>query len=845
MATKTSNRFQILPGLNFLCRQRSSQPLKSVSIDSGTTPIPGKRLNRRYQVIQPLANGGFSQTYLAKDIHKPSHPTCVVKHFKPASSDPSFLQTAQQLFYTEAETLEKLGHHNQIPQLLGYFEEEQAFYLVQEYIDGLLLSTEMPLGYCWSESQAIQLLQEVLELLVFIHSHDLIHRDIKPQNLIRRSSDNKIVLIDFGTIKQIRTQTVTPQGHRSATTPMGTQGYIAPEQGQGNPRPNSDLYALGITSIQALTGLDPLQFQQDPNTGEISWQQQAEVSPELASVISKMVAYHFKERYQSATEALKALQSLTNAQSADLTRHLLSQVETSAQQPPIPSILLSQFPSSELIETASFSINPSEQPADSKNRRWIWNGVGTGLASAVFLSTVIPLIPDSPAEEQKSAPKPGSSVQRDAKQQSAKYAPAKGDATPDSPGSTSSPHREERFQAANTRPSSRVSRISPPQTEPRLVREASPDLPRETTKLIAATANSPAKQTQPSQTPSNPPTHQLALSPKAASTESSGQSMREVQGPTPESRVTKSRAELEGNLAELKAAFSKLAEAIALTDKALAQGEEAPQDTFSNLGGAIAQQQQHVETLPSEKPTQDRTASSTNSSDRRHVESPDKEVVPTEELEEAEASTAESEMISTPTPESVSEAMPEEQSEEGETPVNSSTEEPSSEAVSEQPEPSEELMEEPTVPSSDLPAEQAEEAVSEEQLEGEVAPNNSLTQEPESASEAVSAEELEVSPDLEAVSEEQLERATPAKSPVMSPDGQLLAGISVDSTIKIWNVQTGELLSTLKGSRNIQSITISSDSKTLTSVSADDTTETWNLPTGELVETPTDYSNPA
>ncbi|MCY7283702.1 MAG: serine/threonine protein kinase, partial [Cyanobacteria bacterium CAN_BIN43] len=371
--------------------------------------------------MQVLGAGGFSQTYLAKDIHKPSNPTCVVKHFKPATSDPSFLRTAQRLFQIEAEILEKLGHNNQIPQLLAYFEEEQNFYLIQEYIDGQPLSAKIQPGYCWSESQVIQLLQEVLALLVFIHTHGVIHRDIKPDNLIQRKHDNKLVLIDFGSIKQIRTQTVTPQGHQSATIPIGTQGYMAAEQGQGNPRPNSDLYALGIISVQALTGLIPTQFQLDPDTDEICWQQQAKVSSDLASFISKMVSYHFKDRYQSAIEALEALQPLTELQSSNPSSYSFSQVEAPFQQLPTPStllsqlpsskpsqgeapaqqlltpsILLSQLPSSEPSQKAVFSINSSEQAIDSENRSWIWAGIGTGLASAVALSTGLSTIADNP-----------------------------------------------------------------------------------------------------------------------------------------------------------------------------------------------------------------------------------------------------------------------------------------------------------------------------------------------------------------------------------------------------------------------------------------------------------------
>lgn len=168
----------------------------------------GNLLDQRYQVVEVLGQGGFGHTYTAKDTRRPGNPTCVVKLLKPAISDPDFLQTARRLFNSEAETLEKLGNHDQIPRLLAYFEENEEFYLVQEFIDGHPLSAELAPGQRWDESQVIQLLQEVLSILEFVHSNGVIHRDLKPDNLIRRTSDSKLVLVDFGAVKQVKMQSL-------------------------------------------------------------------------------------------------------------------------------------------------------------------------------------------------------------------------------------------------------------------------------------------------------------------------------------------------------------------------------------------------------------------------------------------------------------------------------------------------------------------------------------------------------------------------------------------------------------------------------------------------------------
>ena len=276
----------------------------------------GKLLGGRYQVVEVLANGGFGQTYVAQDMHRPGNPRCVVKHLQPASGNSKFLHNARRLFQTEAEILEQLGNHDQIPRLLAYFEEDREFYLVQEFVQGHTLTKELPPGERWEESKVYQLLQEVLEILVFVHGHAAIHRDIKPDNLIRRISDGKLVLVDFGSVKQVWTQVFTRAGQAEhsppATIAIGTPGYMPTEQGQGRPQPNSDIYALGTIAIQALTGMNPSQLAEQSDTGEIEWRQHAKVSEGLGAVITKMVRYNSKNRYQTAVAALVALRQLAN-----------------------------------------------------------------------------------------------------------------------------------------------------------------------------------------------------------------------------------------------------------------------------------------------------------------------------------------------------------------------------------------------------------------------------------------------------------------------------------------------------------------------------------------------------
>lgn len=361
----------------------------------------GKLLAGRYQVVQLLSAGGFCQTYLAQDTYLPDSPTCVVKHLKAASNYANSLQTLRWLFTGEAQALKKLGTHDQIPQLLAHLETEQEFYLVQEFITGHPLSVELQLGHRWSESQVIQLLQEVLGILEFIHSQGLIHRDLKPSNLIRRQRDNRIVLIDFGSVKQAWTQVVNLQGQKintfaiglPATITIGTPGYMPIEQERGRPRPNSDLYALGMIGIQALTGLPPTQILLDADTCELVWQNQSPVGTDLAQILNKMVRYHFNERYQSATEVLSDLQPLAQRYPPAQPATTLNN-ETTELQAALDTISSNCEARSEL-PIADQTIS-SATPATEKRQALIAE-IGIGIAAVLALTLGIYSATQSPA----------------------------------------------------------------------------------------------------------------------------------------------------------------------------------------------------------------------------------------------------------------------------------------------------------------------------------------------------------------------------------------------------------------------------------------------------------------
>jgi serine/threonine protein kinase len=318
----------------------------------------GKVISGRYQIIQALGSGGFGQTFLAEDLQLPDHQKCVVKQLQPTSSDTFVLEIASRLFETEARVLHKLGSHDRIPRLLAHFEEHHQFYLVQELIDGYELTNEIvsiersaddyPVGRM-NEAQAIAFLIDVLETLTFVHQQGAIHRDIKPANLMRRRTDGKLVLIDFGAVKQVGTAVVSAIG---STVAIGTDGYMPNEQAIGKPRSCSDLYAVGAIAVQGLTGVAPNLLSENLETGELAWRispdnaalkYRANVSDELAAIIDKLVKYDFRDRYQSSEAVLIDLRKLELPIAPTI---LSTMVQTSSQG------LVSRFKANDDVATA-------------------------------------------------------------------------------------------------------------------------------------------------------------------------------------------------------------------------------------------------------------------------------------------------------------------------------------------------------------------------------------------------------------------------------------------------------------------------------------------------------------
>ena len=268
-------------------------------------------LKERYRSIQPIGSGGFGRTFLAVDEDIPSKPRCVIKQLYLQTQNSLILKKAVELFHQEAEHLDELGKHPQIPTLFAHFEQSKHLYLVQELIEGKTLQQELEQGGVFNETQIWELLRDLLPVLKFIHDRQVIHRDIKPANIIRRRSDNKPVLIDFGVSKLISATALLHTG-----TTVGSAEYMAPEQTKGKALPASDFYSLGATCIYLLTNISPFDLIDIINNRWV-WRDflplGTQVSDRLGKILDQLLQHTIADRYQSASEVLQALNSTQKA----------------------------------------------------------------------------------------------------------------------------------------------------------------------------------------------------------------------------------------------------------------------------------------------------------------------------------------------------------------------------------------------------------------------------------------------------------------------------------------------------------------------------------------------------
>jgi eukaryotic-like serine/threonine-protein kinase len=260
--------------------------------------------NHRYQIIRQLGQSEFANTYLTRASDIPGAPKYILKQLSAGPEKSWMLPLLKQ----EAAILDRL-HHSQIPQKVECFEDRGNFYLVQDFVEGDDLSKEFVVGYRWSEPKAVHFLCEMLKILSHVHYQQAIHCDVKPANIVRRWENGQFYLIDFGAVQDLSRNGTTKPAN------LGTAGYHAPEQAYGQASFSSDIYALGMTAIQFLTGRYPDHLPRDRH-GDLRWRDLVKVSEPLTNVLERMTKRDVRERYGCTKTVLAALESLPTAETA-------------------------------------------------------------------------------------------------------------------------------------------------------------------------------------------------------------------------------------------------------------------------------------------------------------------------------------------------------------------------------------------------------------------------------------------------------------------------------------------------------------------------------------------------
>jgi WD40 repeat protein len=294
-------------------------------------------LGDKYRAVKPIGSGNYSRTFVGFAEPEMGKTQCIIKQFRHQSK-----QTASS-FDQELEVMAILGQHPQIPALIDALEKNDRQYLIQEFIPGKNLEAELRETGSFNEANIRELLESILPVLHLIHNYGLIHRDIKPDNIIRSPQNNFFVLVDFGVAKQMNSLAMLSPG-----TMVGSAEYTAPEQLMGQAVFASDIYSLGVTCVHLLTEMTPFDLF-DSLEGVWVWRDylRSAISPTLARILEKMLL-PVSHRYDSAKAVLADL-------NPTLSRQLIKQLPKSYQTK------AKKFPKS----TTSSPISPetSQQPS--------------------------------------------------------------------------------------------------------------------------------------------------------------------------------------------------------------------------------------------------------------------------------------------------------------------------------------------------------------------------------------------------------------------------------------------------------------------------------------------------
>ena len=272
--------------------------------------MPRHLYHERYELIESLGYPVEREIYPARVRGASEGTQCLIQRIHPPVTDPVILEKLRELVAIERGKLSRLDSSCGTPKLLDSFEQDRAMYFVYEWIEGISLEAELKKAELenhplFSIEQLKIFLQESLAILEEVNVKGILHQKITPAQWIYRSSDRKLFLVGLGNIQQF-------PGTLAPTMLAYDRCFSAPEQLRGHPRANSDLYSLGVIAIQALTGTNPLHFQEDER-GKILWESHCQELSPLSEILNRMIEPDIERRYSSPQAALLDLKKLRSA----------------------------------------------------------------------------------------------------------------------------------------------------------------------------------------------------------------------------------------------------------------------------------------------------------------------------------------------------------------------------------------------------------------------------------------------------------------------------------------------------------------------------------------------------
>ena len=278
-------------------------------------------INNRYRVTRKISQQSLITTYLVTDKYDPTGAVYLAKQFssKPYAQNKHLISGIRTTFSSFQQVLGKVNGLSQTPNFNATFEEDDCFYIIQEYIEGETLDNYIKSGTILDETTVIRLLIEILEVLAQSHQAGLKHLNLKPSNLIRRKSDNRLVLIDFSIFQAIVSQVIKADASGNLLQ-VGTPGYAAPELFGGYSDVRSDLYSIGMIGIQALTVKAPTELTEDATTQAKIWrygvrgQSIQPIDSRLVEILDRMIAPVVEHRPKTASDVLQELKILEQDQ---------------------------------------------------------------------------------------------------------------------------------------------------------------------------------------------------------------------------------------------------------------------------------------------------------------------------------------------------------------------------------------------------------------------------------------------------------------------------------------------------------------------------------------------------